>query len=774
MARQRVYEIAKAIGVPSKEVIFELERMGFLDKKHSSGLDDVTARTVIRRVKKRIEEFSAARKAVKNEKPAKTLKPEKHPIAPKDKTKKESAAAKDKGFKPKEKQEPIPSKKKEDKKGKVQPSETAAEKKPSMAKALESLKKIEVKKWPEPKPFQKKQEKQQKAPPKKLSEKSAEKPPEKPVFPQPTAPRKRVIKLKEGTTVKEFAELVGCKVRDVIKKFMDLGYMPTINQPVDHDAAQLLAENMHIKLELAPVDEIEEEMLEKEIDTGQLESRPPIVTVMGHVDHGKTSLLDVIRKTRVTEKEAGGITQHIGAYKIKTDSKEIVFLDTPGHEAFTAMRARGSKVTDIVILVVAADDGVMPQTVEAINHAKAAEVPIIVAVNKIDKANANVEVVKQQLAQEGVVPENWGGENIFVEVSAKANIGLDSLLEMILLQSDMMELKADYKRRARGTVVESKLEKGKGPVATIIVQSGQLHVGDPFLVGTIAGRVRAITDDKGRRIKKAGPSTPVEVTGFPEVPEAGMAFVVLEDENKARQIALSRINKLKRFEIGASSKKMTLDEFYSKIQEGQAQELNIIIKGDVQGSIEAIKDAILKITHPEVQIKVIHASVGGVNESDVLLATASSAIIIGFNVRPELKAIATAEREGIDIRFYSVIYDIIDDIKKAIEGMLAPTVSEKILGRAEVRKLFHISRFGTIAGCMVISGLMSRASKGIRVIRDNIVVYDGKISSLKRFKEDAKEVQTGYECGITIENYNDIKEGDVLENYTIEEIASKL
>jgi translation initiation factor IF-2 len=767
MARQRVYEIAKAIGVPSKEIIFELEMMGFLDKKHSSGLDDVTARTVVKRVKKRMEEVLAAKKIVKAEKAEKPKKEERPKKVPKEKTAKESGTMKDRVFKPKDKKKPLPSKK-DQKKGKTPPSDGGAEKKPSMAKALESLKKIDVKKWPEPKPFQKKPEKPQKAPQPKKPPAIKEQPP------KPTAPRKRVIKLKEGLTVKEFAELIGQKVPEVIKKFMDLGYMPTINQPVDQDAAQLVAETMGIKLEIAPVEEIEEDIIEKEIDKGQLEPRPPIVTVMGHVDHGKTSLLDVIRKTNVTEKEVGGITQHIGAYKIKIDTREIVFLDTPGHEAFTAMRARGSKVTDIVILVVAADDGVMPQTIEAINHAKAAEVPIIVAINKIDKANANIELVKQQLAKEGVVPEDWGGENIFVEVSAKQNIGLDSLLEMILLQADMMELKADYKKLARGTVVESKLEKGKGPVATVIVQSGKLHVGDPFIVGTIAGRVRAITDDKGRRIKKAGPSTPVEVTGFPEVPEVGTVFVVLEDENKARQIALSRINKQKRDEIGVVPKKMTLDEFYSKIQEGQAQELNIIMKGDVQGSIEAIKDALLKITHPEVKIKVIHASVGGVNESDVLLATASNAIIIGFNVRPETKASTIAEREGVDIRLYSVIYDIIDDIKKAIEGMLAPTVSEKVLGRAEVRKLFHISRIGTIAGCMVTSGIISRASKGIRVIRNNIVAYDGKISSLKRFKEDAKEVQTGYECGITIENFNDIKEGDILENYTIEEIASKL
>ncbi|MBI5101036.1 MAG: translation initiation factor IF-2 [Nitrospirae bacterium] len=585
-------------------------------------------------------------------------------------------------------------------------------------------------------------------------------------------PRKKTLKLREGTTVKEFSELIGLKFSDVIKKFMELGYMPTINQPVDTDAALLVAESFGIKLELASV---EDETVVEEIkdDTSFLKHRAPVVTIMGHVDHGKTSLLDAIRETKVTETEAGGITQHIGAYKINLHGKDIVFLDTPGHEAFTAMRARGAKITDIVVLVVAADDGVMPQTVEAINHAKAAAVPIIVAVNKIDKPDANPAKVKSELAEHGIISEEWGGHDIFVEVSAKKRMGIEHLLEMILLQAEMMELKANFDKEAKGTVVEAKLDKGRGPVATLLVQNGTLKVGDALLSGVHVGKVRALIDDIGKRIQVAGPSTPVEVIGFSEVPSAGDTFVVVEDEKRARQIALTRFQKHRSLEI-AKAKKLTLDELYTKIQEGQIRELNIIIKGDVQGSVEAIKDAFENITHPEVKVRVIHTSVGGINESDVMLATASNAIIIGFSVRPETKALQTAEKEGVDIRLYNVIYEAIEDVKKALEGMLAPTLKEKVLGRAEVRQLFPVSRLGTIAGAYVIDGYMSRACDGIRVLRDNVVAYEGKLATLKRFKDDVKEVQTGYECGILIENFNDIKVGDILENYIIEKIASKL
>ncbi len=630
--------------------------------------------------------------------------------------------------------------------------------KPGMQKAFQAIKKIEPKKWAEQKPTKKFRDRFRKIEP-------ASAPPI-------TAPRKKSIKLVEGTTVKEFAELIGCKIPDVIKKFMEMGYMPTINQPVDMDAAVLVADGFGVKVETVAPEHIDviEEIVE---ESANLIHRPPVVTIMGHVDHGKTSLLDAIRQTKVTETEAGGITQHIGAYKVSLQGKDITFLDTPGHEAFTALRARGAKVTDIVVLVVAADDGVMPQTIEAIDHSKAANVPIIVAINKIDKPEANPARVRNELAERGIVSEEWGGQNIFVEVSAKKKIGIEHLLEMILLQAEVMELKANPNRPARGTIIEAKLDKGRGPVATVLIQSGTLRVGDAFVAGSASGKVRALIDDTGKKINEAGPSTPVEIIGFSEVPTAGDVFTCVEDEKKARQIALARLQK-QRLAEAARHKKLTLDELYSKIKEGQIKELGIVIKGDVQGSVEAIRSALEGITHPEVKVRVIHAAVGGINESDVMLATASNAIIIGFNVRPELKASQLAEKEGVDIRLYNIIYDAIEDVKKALEGMLEPTLKEKVLGRAEVRQTFQVSRLGTIAGCYVIDGMISRASDGIRVIRDNIVVYEGKLASLKRFKEDVKEAQTGYECGIMIENFNDLKVGDILENYIIEKIAAKL
>ncbi|MDA8086843.1 MAG: translation initiation factor IF-2 [Nitrospiraceae bacterium] len=600
--------------------------------------------------------------------------------------------------------------------------------------------------------------------------------PERPQ-PQVTAPRKKQLKIMEGATVKEFAELIGVKVPEIIKKFMELGYMPTINQPVDLDAAMLVAEGMGIKLESSAAEDIAapEEAAAGQQDESKLRPRPPVVTIMGHVDHGKTTLLDAIRKSHITAGEAGGITQHIGAYKVKLGDKEIAFLDTPGHEAFTTLRARGAKVTDIVILVVAADDGVKPQTIEAIDHAKAAGVPIIVAVNKIDKPEANPQRVRQELTEYGIVPEDWGGSNIFVEISAKKDTGIDSLLEMILLQAEMLELKADPGKMAKGVIIEARLDKGKGPVATILVQNGMLRAGDVFLCGTNAGRVRAMNDEKGRRLESAGPSTPVEVIGFNAMPNAGDAFVVMDDERKARQIALSRLQKQRQAEAPQGGvKKITLDELFSKMKEGKLKELAIVLKADAQGSIEALKGSFESITHPEVKVKVIHASIGGINESDVMLAAASNAIIVGFNVRPETKAQQIAEKEGVDLRLYNIIYEAVDDVKKALEGMLEPTMREKTLGRAEVRQVFSVSRLGTIAGCHVLSGMMSRASDGIRVIRDNIVVYQGRIASLKRFKEDVREVQTGYECGILIENFNDIKVGDIFENFVIEKVAAKL
>lgn len=821
----RVYELAKKLGVPNKIVLVELANLGISGKKHSSGIEPELAnrieRIILEKTGRTIEEpIEVEEKVIEEIKKEEVLekevvKTEKIEEVPKAEIERVEPAVERKEEvieKEIEKEHVLPERKEESIERRIREEESYKEEKtvvieskqeeikeipekqpdtkilieeefelnipdrfkkeletekiekfkikPGLQRAFQSIKKIEPKRWHEPKPFKK-------APKLKTLPQEEKKPPV-----QVVVPRKKVIKLQEGTTVKEFAELISVKLTDIIKKFMELGYMPTINQPVDPDAALLVAESFGVKVELAT---IEEDTIDEEVPDEQtkLVPRPPVITIMGHVDHGKTSLLDAIRETKITETEAGGITQHIGAYKVNLKGKEITFLDTPGHEAFTSMRARGAKVTDIVVLVVAADDGVMPQTIEAINHAKAANVPIVVAINKIDKPEANPARVKNELAEHGIIPEEWGGQNIFVEVSAKKRIGIENLLEMILLQAEVMELKANPDKPARGTIIEAKLDKGRGPVATVLVQSGTLKVGDAFVAGIHAGKVRALIDDTGKRVLSVGPSTPVEVIGFSDVPTSGDLFIVVEDEKRARQIALSRQQKQRLAEM-AKTRKLTLDELYSKIKEGSIKELNIIIKGDVQGSVEAIKDALENISHPQVKVKVIHSSVGGITESDVMLASASSAIIIGFNVRPDPKASQVAEKEGVDIRLYNIIYEAIDDIKKALEGMLEPTLKEKVLGRAEVRQTFQITRVGTVAGCYVLDGVISRASEGIRVIRDNIVVYEGKIGSLKRFKDDVREVQAGYECGIVIENFNDVKVGDILENYIIEKIAAKL
>lgn len=760
MLKIRIYELAKKLGVPTKTVLVELSKLGVEGKMHSSSIDPDLAGK-LEDILLKIKRLSPEQKKVTEEsvKPSveQAPEPQKEPGLPAEEKKPETAAVKKPGGPDEEDELQIPERfRKEIEVEKIEKFKV----KPGMQRAFQTIRKIEPKKWHDQRTLKKGG---------RLRPFSIED--RKPQV-QLIAPRKKTLKLQEGTTVKEFAELISVKMSDVIKKFMELGYMPTINQPVDSEAALLIAENFGVKLELAAIEEdtVDAEALE---DLNTLLPRPPVITIMGHVDHGKTSLLDAIRETKVTETEAGGITQHIGAYKVNLEGKNIVFLDTPGHEAFTSMRARGAKVTDIVVLVVAADDGVMPQTIEAINHAKAANVPIVVAINKIDKPEANPSKVKNELSEQGIISEEWGGQNIFVEVSAKKRIGIERLLEMILLQAEVMELKANPDKPARGTIIEAKLDKGRGPVATVLVQSGTLSISDAFLAGIHAGKVRALIDDSGRRITEAGPSTPVEVIGFSDVPSSGDIFSVVEDEKRARQVALARQQKQKLAEI-ARTRKLTLDEIYAKIKEGEIRELFIIIKGDVQGSVEAMKDALENITHPQVKVKVIHSSVGGINESDVMLATASSAIIIGFNVRPELKASQVAEKEGVDIRLYNVIYEAIEDVRKALEGLLEPTLKEKILGRAEVRQVFPISRIGTVAGCYVIDGFMSRACDGLRIIRDNIVAYEGKISSLKRFKEDVKEVQTGYECGIMIENFNDLKVGDIIENYIIEKIAAKL
>jgi len=590
-----------------------------------------------------------------------------------------------------------------------------------------------------------------------------------------TKPRRKSVKVTPRTTVKEFAELIGQRPADIVRKLMDMGQMLTFQQPMNLDAATMFAEESGVKIEIA-IEKAGEELLQDLVDTGEderPEPRPPVVTIMGHVDHGKTSLLDAIRQTNVAEGEAGGITQHIGAYTVSVRGKQVTFLDTPGHEAFTAMRARGAKVTDIVILVVAADDGVMPQTVEAIHHAKAAGVPLIVAMNKIDKPTANPDRVKNALSEHGLISEAWGGDTIMVEVSAKQKTGLDTLLEMILLQAEVLELKADPHRQARGTVIEAKIERGRGPVATVLVQSGTLKVADAYVVGSFSGRVRALINDRGEKAQQAGPSIPVEVIGLPGVPSAGDVFQVVSNERVAREIAEERAQKRRAAEL-AGPAKVTLDDLFAKIQEGSVKELAIVIKADVQGSSEALAGAVEKLSTDAVKLRVIHNGVGGIMESDILLAAASRAIIIGFNVRPEPKATALAEQQGVDVRLYTIIYDAIADIKAAMEGLLEPTLKERVLGRAEVRQVFMIPKVGAVAGAYIVDGTIARSSAGVRVIRDNVVVYQGKLGSLRRFKDDVREVQQGYECGLSVENFNDVKTGDIVEAYAIDKIATKL
>ncbi len=588
---------------------------------------------------------------------------------------------------------------------------------------------------------------------------------------------KRIIKISDVITVGELAKRMGVKANDLIRELISQGQMVTINHPLDFETAAILAAEFSYEVENIAFDE--ETILEKsDVLKGQEEKpedmveRPPVVTIMGHVDHGKTSLLDAIRTTSVTEGEAGGITQHIGAYDVEIAGRKIAFLDTPGHEAFTAMRSRGAQVTDIVILVVAADDGVMPQTREAINHSKAAGVPIIVAINKMDKPDANPDRVKQELAEFELVPEDWGGETIFVEVSAKKKTNLDTLLEMILLQAEVLELRANPNKRAKGTVVEARLDKGRGPVSTILVQEGTLRVGDPIVSGTHFGRVRTMVDDSGQPIAAAGPSCPVEVTGLTGVPDAGDTLHAVEDEKTAKEVAQHRSQKLREAEM-AKNNKVSLEQLYAQIQGGDVKELKIIIKADVQGSVEAVKDSLNKLSTDSCRLVVIHTAVGGIIESDISLASASNAIVLGFNVRPETKATSLAEKEGVDIRLYNIIYDAVDDIKKAMEGLLAPTFKEKAMGRIEIRDTFHVSKVGTIAGCYVLDGKVVRNAKA-RLVRDNIVIWEGSLNSLKRFKDDVKEVQAGYECGLGLENYNDIKVGDIIEAYEMEEVKSTL
>lgn len=596
---------------------------------------------------------------------------------------------------------------------------------------------------------------------------------QKPVRPQPKEEKKEEVKeiiLPEKMTIRELAEKMKMQPSVIVKKLFMQGVMVTVNHEIDFEKAQEIAMEFDIIAEQEEkVDVIEELLKEEEDDESTLVSRPPVVCVMGHVDHGKTSLLDAIRKTNVTDREAGGITQHIGAYVVSIKGQKITFLDTPGHEAFTAMRMRGANATDIAVLVVAADDGVMPQTVEAINHAKAAGVDIIVAINKIDKPSANVERVKQELSEYNLIPEDWGGSTIFVPVSAKTHEGIEDLLEMILLTAEVGELRANPKRRARGLVIEAQLDKGKGPVATILVQKGTLHVGDFIAAGACSGKVRAMMDDKGRRVKEAGPSTPVEILGLSDVPNAGEVLVATENDKEAKNFAATFISENKNRLLEETKAKMSLDDLFNQIQEGNLKELNIVVKADVQGSVEAVKQSLVKLSNEEVVVKIIHGGVGAINESDVTLASASNAIIIGFNVRPDATAKAIAEQEGVDLRLYRVIYQAIEDVEAAMKGMLDPVFEEKVIGHGEVRQIFKASGVGNIAGSYVMDGVFQRGCS-VRISREGTQIFEGPLASLKRFKDDVKEVRAGYECGLVFEGFNDIQEFDQVEAYIMVEV----
>lgn len=720
MGKVRVHELAKELGVPSKRIIDLLADIGFVVKNHMSVLEDEAVRRITYQLTGKGEAPEAA-------------------AAPKKDTKETDAAKSGSAI--------------------------------STSKVNQPLTKP-AKPHP-PKPLL--QDKSKKAGPPQKTRRSGradriEKKVRRETRFREEQKKESTIVLEGRVTVGELAGLLGVSAAEIIAKLMNLGVMATINQFIDVEAAQLLAEEYGFRVEVR-LDPVEAGMVKPtEHHEANLHLRAPVVTVLGHVDHGKTSLLDAVRMTNVTAREAGGITQHIGAYQAEVSGKKVVFLDTPGHEAFTAMRARGAQVTDVAIVVVAADDGVMPQTVEAINHVKAAGVPIIVAVNKIDKPNANPDRVRQQLAEYGLVSEEWGGDTVFVNVSAIKRQGLDSLLEMILLVAEMAELKANPDRPASGTVVEAKLDKGRGPVATVLIQDGTLHVGDPVIAGSIAGKVRAMVDDKGKRLKKAGPSTPVEVLGLTDLPLAGDIIQVVNDERAARQIAEKRQEKRREISLRKTTR-ISLDDLFKQIQEGEVKALNLILKADVQGSVEAMRESLLKLENPEVRLQVLHGGVGAVTESDVMLASASNAIIIAFNIRPEPGARKMADREHVDIRLYRVIYEAIEDIRAAMTGMLAPRFKEVVSGQAEIRQVFKSSRFGIIAGCHILEGKITR-NASIRIIRDGVIVYDGRIETLKRFKDDAKEVLAGYDCGILPEKFQDFREGDLIESYTMQQVEA--
>lgn len=716
MAKMRVYEYAKAINVSSKEILTALENMDIVVNNHMAMLEEKT-------IKQLDAKFKKGGAGVTSQKPAETNKNKPQGIN----------------------QQPAgnqPNKIRDGKKNDVQNNQFNKNKKNNNNNKNKNKRNHNNKNQYQQKPLKPKKE---------LPEK---------------------ITFSGSLTVGALAEELGKEPSELIKKLMLLGVMATINQELDKDTIELIASEYGVETEeVIVLEETELEKYEEADKEEDLQIRPPVVTIMGHVDHGKTTLLDSIRKTKVVEGEAGGITQHIGAYQIEENGKKITFLDTPGHAAFTTMRARGAEVTDITILVVAADDGVMPQTVEAINHAKAAEVPIIVAVNKVDKESANPDRVMQELTEYGLVPEAWGGETIFVPLSALTGKGIDELVEMILLVSEVEELKANPNRQAKGTVIEAELDKGRGSVATLLVQTGTLNVGDPIVVGNTFGRVRAMVNDLGRRVKTAGPSTPVEITGLNDVPQAGDQFLVFKDEKTARSVGEARASK--QLEEQRSDKaKLSLDDLFEQIKQGDVKDINLIVKADVQGSAEALTAALQKIEVEGVKVKIIHTGVGAITESDIILASASNAIVIGFNVRPDGNAKSTAEAENVDIRLHRIIYKVIEEIEAAMKGMLDPEYEEKVIGQVEVRQTFKVSKIGTIAGGYVTDGHITRDS-GLRLIRDGVVIFEGEVDVLKRFKDDVKEVSQGYECGITIKKYNDIREGDIIEAYVMQEIERK-
>ncbi|AYA75458.1 translation initiation factor IF-2 [Bacillus sp. Y1] len=735
MSKMRVYEYAKKHNVSSKELITKLKDMNIEVSNHMTMIEDDT-------VKKLDEQYAKGGNGEKKEAPKQTQEQKPAAVQVQSKTK---ASAFD-----------------EDDDRNVAPAKVKVKTGP---KAIQGKKGAQENQSKETKAFNGKKGKNNQQRGRVQHQSQPPQPPKKKELPAK-------ITFTESLTVAELAKKLHREPSEIIKKLFLLGVMATINQSLDKDAIELIAAEYGVEVEEEiKIDVTDLEVYFTEDNDADLVERPSVVTIMGHVDHGKTTLLDSIRNTKVTAGEAGGITQHIGAYQVEENGKRITFLDTPGHAAFTTMRARGAKITDITILVVAADDGVMPQTIEAINHAKAAEVPIIVAVNKMDKESANPDRVMQELTEYGLVPEAWGGDTIFVPLSALKGEGIDNLLEMILLVGEVEEYKANPNRKAIGTVIEAQLDKGRGSVATLLVQNGTLRIGDPIVVGTTFGRVRAMVNDLGRRVKEAGPSTPVEITGLNDVPLAGDRFVVFEDEKTARQVGEAR----SQLAIQASRSEKTrvsLDNLFEHMKQGEMKDLNLIVKADVQGSAEALAAALQKIEVEGVNVKIIHTGVGAINESDITLAAASNAIVIGFNVRPDNNAKRAAEAEDVDVRLHRIIYKVIEEIEAAMKGMLDPEFEEKITGQAEVRQTFKVSKVGTIAGSYVTDGKIARGS-GIRVIRDGIVVFEGEIDALKRFKDDAKEVSQGYECGITIKNYNDVKEGDVIEAFVMQEVERK-